>query len=85
MEKDINELINSLKNNMEELRMRYKFGLDKLKDEDKATSDFFSPILNANYYTCDMVINKLEEISYEYNKQIMKDKYCKQSNKTLTN
>lgn len=63
MEKDIDELMNSLENDIIKLRLQNKcFGLGYLENEDEKTLDLVRNILNKSYSMCEMIIKKLEEM-----------------------
>lgn len=72
-EKNIYELIHSLKNDMEELKFSLlRYGLIYPK-EDKETLEFISNILKESYHTCNMVIDGLDKIAYEHTMQMLKE------------
>lgn len=73
IEKDFYELINYLKNDMEELKLSLiNYALIYPK-ADKETLKFISDILNKSYSTCNMVIDGLDKIAYEHTKQMLEE------------
>lgn len=73
IEKDFYELINYLKNDMEELKLSLiNYALIYPK-EDKETLKFISDILNKSYSTCNMVIDGIDKIAYEHTMQMLKE------------